>query len=166
MTIVGIHQFEEVIELRYIEINCNFVFVNKWSGTSHLISLSKFNLPLIGTFTWPMPPRPYRATTCSGEGIKLWITDILFWPHKDMEGLPGWVISPMPGPPPRQHKHERQYTPSTHTVIPARWIWNDDYDSQMLFGDLRGLKFPDICLTSEKNPRKNLTQETCPELKC
>ena len=25
-----------------------------------------------------------------------------------MEGLPGRVISPMPGPPPRQHKHERQ----------------------------------------------------------
>ena len=42
------------------------------------------------------------------------MTYILFWPHKDMEGLPGWVISPMPGPPPRQHKHERQYT-TKHT---------------------------------------------------
>ena len=29
-TIVGIYQFEEAIELGYIEINCNFfVFVNK-----------------------------------------------------------------------------------------------------------------------------------------
>ena len=26
-----------------------------------------------------------------------------------------------------------------------------------------GLKFPDICLTGEENPRKNLTQETCPD---
>ena len=69
----------------------------------------------------------------------------------------------MPVPPPRQHKHERQYTPSTHSVIPRRRIWNDDYDGQMTFGDLGGLKFPDICLTGEEKPRKNLTQETCPD---
>ena len=98
-----------------------------------------------------------------GEGIKLWITYILFWPHKDMEGLPGWVISPMPGPPSIQHKHERQYTPSTYSVIPTRRIWNDDYDGQMILGDLGGLKFPDICLTGEEKPQKNLTQETCPD---
>ena len=36
----------------------------------------------------------------------------------------------------------------------------DDYnDGQMIFGDLGGLKLPDICLTGEGNPRKNLTQE-------
>ena len=98
-----------------------------------------------------------------GVGIKLWITDILFWPHKDMEGLPGWVISPMTGPPPRQHKHERQYTPSTHSFIPTRRILNDYYGGQMIFGDLVCLKFPDICLTGEEKPRKNLTQETCPD---
>ena len=57
----------------------------------------------------------------------------------------------MPGPPPRQHKHERQYTPSTHPFIPTR---NDDYGGQMIFGDLVGLKFPDICLTGEENPLK------------
>ena len=39
----------------------------------------------------------------------------------------------------------------------------DDNDGQMLFGDLRGLKLPDICLTGEEKPRKNLTQETCPD---
>ena len=80
-----------------------------------------------------------------------------------MEGIPGWVISPMPGPPPRQHKHERQYTPSRHSVNPTRRIWNDDYDGQMIFGDLVGLKFPDNCLTGEEKPRKKLTQETCPD---
>ena len=80
-----------------------------------------------------------------------------------MEDLPGWVISPMPGPPPRQHKHERQYTPSTYSVIPTRRIWNDDYDGQMILGELGGLKFPDICLTDEEKPRKNLTQETYPD---
>ena len=39
----------------------------------------------------------------------------------------------------------------------------DDYDGQMIFGDLGGLKLPDIRLTGEKNPEKNLTQETCPD---
>ena len=36
----------------------------------------------------------------------------------------------------------------------------DDYDGQMIFGNLGGLKLPDICLTGEEIPRKNLTQET------
>ena len=31
----------------------------------------------------------------------------------------------------------------------------------MIFGDLVGLKFPDICLTGDEKPRKHLTQETC-----
>ena len=38
----------------------------------------------------------------------------------------------------------------------------NDYDDQMIFGDLVGLTLPDICLTGEEKPRKNLTQETCP----
>ena len=29
-----------------------------------------------------------------------------------------------------------------------------DYDGQMIFGDLGGLKLPDICLTGEEKPRK------------
>ena len=33
----------------------------------------------------------------------------------------------------------------------------------MIFGDLGGLKFPDICLTGEEKPQKNLTKETCPD---
>ena len=31
----------------------------------------------------------------------------------------------------------------------------------MILGDLGGLKIPDICLTGEEKPQKNLTQETC-----
>ena len=38
----------------------------------------------------------------------------------------------------------------------------DDNDGQMIFGDHGGLKLPDICLTGKEKPRKNLTQETCP----
>ena len=33
----------------------------------------------------------------------------------------------------------------------------------MIFGDIVDPKLPDICLTGEENPRKNLTQETCPD---
>ena len=40
---------------------------------------------------------------------------------------------------------------------------DDDNDDQMIFGDFEGLKLPDICLTGEEKPRKNLTQETCPD---
>ena len=98
------------------------------------------NLPLYSCLYLTHAARALQSHDLSGKGIKLWITDILFWPHKDMEGLPGWVISSMLGPPPRQHKHERQYTPSTHSVSPTRRIWNDDYDGQMIFGDLGGTK--------------------------
>ena len=115
-----------------------------------LISLSKFNLPLIGSFYVTHAARALQCHNLSEEGIKRGITDILFWPNNDMEGFPGWMISPMPGPPPRQHKHERQYTPSTHPFIPTRRIWNEDYGGQMIFGDLVGLKFPEICLTGEE----------------
>ena len=40
---------------------------------------------------------------------------------------------------------------------------NMDNDGQMIFGDLGGLKLPEICLIGEEKPRKNLTQETCPD---
>ena len=40
---------------------------------------------------------------------------------------------------------------------------DDDNDGHMIFGNLGGLKLPDICLTGEEKPRKNLTQETCPD---
>ena len=33
----------------------------------------------------------------------------------------------------------------------------------MIFGDLVGLNCPNICLTGEEKPRKNLTQKTCPD---
>ena len=42
-------------------------------------------------------------------------------------------------------------------------ISDDDNDAQMIFGDLGCLKLPDICLTAEEKPWKNLTQETCPD---
>ena len=42
-------------------------------------------------------------------------------------------------------------------------IDDDDNDGEMIVGDLWGLKLPDISLTGEEKPRKNLNQETCHE---
>ena len=41
---------------------------------SLLISLSKFNVPLIGTFDVTHAARALQSHDLSGEGIKLWIT--------------------------------------------------------------------------------------------
>ena len=68
--------------------------------------------------------------------------------------LPGWGMSSIPWPPPRQHEHERRYTSSTHQFILTRRIWKDDYDDHMIFRDFMGLKLPDIGLAGEENPRK------------
>ena len=40
---------------------------------------------------------------------------------------------------------------------------DDDNDGQKIFGELGGLKLPDICLTGEEKTPKNLTHETCPD---
>ena len=42
----------------------------------------------------------------------------------------------------------------------------DDDDGQMKYGDLGGLKLPDISLTGEENPEKNLSQDTYPVHRC
>ena len=55
----------------------------------------------------------------------------------------------------------RFYGASTSQVIGACNEIMDDDDGQMIFGDLVGLKLPDIRLTDEEKPRKNLIQETC-----
>ena len=78
--------------------------------------------------TWAL-----QSHDLSGEEINSGSYTYFFWPHKDMKGLPGWGISSMPGPPPRQHKHERRYTPFMHPFILTRQIWKVDYDGQMIF---------------------------------
>ena len=93
-----------------------------------------------------------------GRGNYLWMTDILFWPESSRMSDQSNAE-----PTSETNKQERRYTPSTHPFILRKRIWNDDYDGQMIFGDLVGLKLPDICLTGEEKPRKNLAQETCPD---
>ena len=38
----------------------------------------------------------------------------------------------------------------------------DDNDGQMIFGDLGGLKLPEICLTGEENPEKTSARKLVP----
>ena len=84
------------------------------------------------------------------------------------ESTRAWWASPdegsasMPGPSPRQHKRERQYTPSTHPFILTRRIWKDDYDGQMIFGDLVGLKHPDLFYSWGKTTNKNSPRKLVP----
>ena len=101
--------------------------------------------------------RALQSHDMSGEGINYLM--LLFWAHRDMEGLPGLVISSMPGPPLRQQKDERWYTPSTHPFILTRRIWKDDYDGQMIFGDHVGLTLPD---TWGKPPNKTSHRKLIP----
>ena len=52
---------------------------------------------------------------------------------------------------------------STSKVIGARnEVMMDDYDGQMIFGDLVGLKLPDIRLTGEENPEKTSPRKLVP----
>ena len=99
---------------------------------------------------WLTPLGPCRATTCRGREVTQ--DHILFWPHKNMEGLPWWVIRPVPGPLPWQPKHERRDTPSTHPFILTRRRWKDDCDGQMIFGNVVGLNFLTFVLQVRKNP--------------
>ena len=78
-----------------------------------------------------------------------------------MEGLPGWVISPMSGPPPRQHKHEIRDTASTHSFILTRRIFF--YDSQMIFGGPGGPKTSWHLSYRWGKSTKKLIQETYPD---
>ena len=41
-------------------------------------------------------------------------------------------------------------------------VMMDDYDGQMIFGDLVGLKFPDIRLTGEENQEKTSPRKLVP----
>ena len=44
-----------------------------------------------------------------------------------------------------------------------RRLWKDNYNGEIILGDLVGLKLPGICLIGQEKSRKNLTLETCPD---
>ena len=103
-------------------------------GANHytiIISLPKFNLPVIGAFTWLTPSWPYRAMTCRERALNCGSIHGYFTTQGHW-GPPRMRIRSMPGAPPRQHEQGRWYIPVTH----PRRIWKDVYDSQVIFWHL------------------------------
>ena len=102
---------------------------------------------------------PYRATTCRGRELN-YGSHTYFVDHtRTWRAFPDEWSAQCRG-------HLRDSTnmkDKTHPVISTRRIWNDDYDGQMIVGDLGGLKFPDICLTGEKKkPEKTSPRKPVP----
>ena len=62
-----------------------------------LISSSKFNLPLIGTFHLTHAARALQSHDVSGEGIKLWTTYIVFLTTQGHGGPPRMSDQPNTG---------------------------------------------------------------------
>ena len=92
------------------------------------------------TLVYPLPYRCLYVTHATRalqshdlSGRELWITYILLI-TQGHERPRGWGFSLKPGPPPRQHKHERRYTPSTYPFSLTR--------------------LPEICLTGDEKPLK------------
>ena len=128
------------------------LFKGHWDCVlSHLISLAKFNLSLIGTFTWPTPPWPYRATTCRGRELNYGSHTHFLYHTRTWRASPDEWSAQCRGYL-RDSINMKDNTHQAHTVMPTRRIWNDD--GQMIFGNFGSLKFPEICLTSEENPEK------------
>ena len=124
--------------------------------SSHYLSLT---FPLYDLFTWLIPPEPYRATTRRERELNCG-SQTYFFDHTET-----WRASPdVWSAQCRGHlRGNTNMKDDTNTFILTRRIWKDDYDGQMIFGDLVGLKLSDICLTGVEKPQKNLTQESCPD---
>ena len=125
-------------------------------------SLSKFNLPLTETFTWAMPPGPYKATTCRRRGLNYGTQTYFF------DNTRTWRASPMSDQPYSGATSETAQTRKTihtkHTLSSQQGEYGMMITTAKWYsGTLGGLKFPDICLIDEEKPRKNLSQETCPD---
>ena len=137
--------------------------VRSFKLKSHLISLPKFNLPLIGSFTWLMPPGSYRAMTCWGRELNCGSQTYFFYHTRTWRASPDeWSAQCRGHLRDSTNMNDNRHQPHTHSyqqggygmmITAAKWY----------SGTLWGLKFPDICLTGEEKPRKNLTQETCPD---
>ena len=125
----------------------------------NLISLSKFNLPIIGTFTWPTPPGPYRAKTCRGRELN-YGSHTYFLTTKGHEGPPRMSDQPNAG--------ATSETAQTWKTIHTKHTLNHPNKANMERwwrwpNDIRGPWGPKVSWHLSYRwgkPRKNLTQES------
>ena len=125
---------------------------------THLISLSKFNLPLIGTFTWPTPPGPYRATTCRGRELNYGSHNTFLTTQG--HGGPPWISDQLNAGATSETSRTLKTIHSLihynkvdlrRVIMLAKW-----YSRNV------GLKFPDICLTGEEKSWKTSPRKLVP----
>ena len=108
-----------------------------------------------------MPPGPYTATTCRGKELN-YGSHTYFFDHTRT-----WRASRMSDQP---NSGATSETAQTWMTIHNKHTLSHPNKANMEWwlrrpNDIRGswgLKFPDICLTGDEKPRKNLTQETSP----
>ena len=130
----------------------------------NLISLSKFNLPLIGTFYMTHAARALQSHDLSGRELNCGSHTVHTFSTTQGHGEPP-RMSDQPNAGATSETAQTWKTIHTkHTLSHPNkanmesWLWRPN--------DIRGpggLKFPDICLTGEEKPLKNLTQETFPD---
>ena len=85
-------------------------------------------LSLIGTIYATHTARALQCRNLSGEDFLLWMTIIILWPHKDMEGLPERVISSAPGLSPKQYSIQtidNIYSNTKHDGN-EKWLWRSN----------------------------------------
>ena len=130
--------------------------LEKW-GNEH----SSLPSPLYEIFTWIPPPGPYRVTTSREKELTL--------DHTLFDHTRRWRVSPDEWPA-KRWVHLRERTTRTwkmiHTITHpfslTRRIWKDDYDGQMIFGDLLGVRLPAFVLQVCENPEKTSPRKLAP----
>ena len=121
------------------------------------ISISKFNLYVTLT------ARALQSHDLLGEGMKLWITYIFFWPHKDNGGPPRMSDRPNGGATSKTAQtwktiHTKHTLRHTNKANVEWWLQQPN--------DIRGPWGPKVSWHLSYRWGKtliNLTQETCPD---
>ena len=130
--------------------------------SSHLISLSKFNLPLIGNFTWPTPPGPYRTTTCRGRELNYGSHTYFFDHTRTLRASPDeWSAQC------RGHLWDstnmKDNTHQAHTQSSQQGEYGMMMTTAKLYSGTLGPKVSSHLPYRWGKTPKNLTQETCPD---
>ena len=130
------------------------IHVLVYARSVNLIPSSKYNLPLIGAFMWPSPPGRYRATTCRGRELN-YGSHTYFFTTKGHGGPPQMSDQPNAGATSETAQTwntvHTKHTLSHPNKTKIEWWLRH---GQMIFGDLGGLKFHDICLTGEEKSQE------------
>ena len=139
-----------------------YVITKEYLISSHYLSLTS---PIIGTFTWPTPPGPYRATTCRGRELNYGSHTVhTFLTIQGNGGPPRMSDQPNAGATSDTAQTWKtihtKHTLSHPNKANMEWWWRRPNDIRGPWGPKVSWHLSYRC---GKTP-KNLTQETCPDL--